>query len=232
MASSSTHDFFFQEANTLYFVHSLISRAWRHQGVTHVPLVTRLIRDVLIKKVDVDLYRACCSWLLGCEGSGATFRGLRMRSRFMRKLAPRHAGDLVSRLAVCACAYDPIHVTAQGKRLGPIAHAFNYQALLSIKLCKQCGFNSCVRVFFIFMGHVSNHAHIWAFVTSISHMGQMRDSDWSRQNLLRSDWLLPSVASMTTCKSEIWRAKFSKVDYYFFSQKVPITSFFKGLFSC
>ena len=27
----------------------------------------------------------------------------------------------------------------------------------------------------------------------------MRDSDWSRQNLLRSDWLGPSVASITTC---------------------------------
>ena len=35
-------------------------------------------------------------------------------------------------------------------------------------------------------------------VTSISHMGQMRDSDWSRPNLLRSDWLLPSVAPITT----------------------------------
>ena len=31
-------------------------------------------------------------------------------------------------------------------------------------------------------------------------MGEMRDSDWSRQNLLRSDWLGPSVASMTTNK--------------------------------
>ena len=29
-------------------------------------------------------------------------------------------------------------------------------------------------------------------------MGEMRDSDWSRQNLLRSDWLGPSVATMTT----------------------------------
>ena len=28
-------------------------------------------------------------------------------------------------------------------------------------------------------------------VTSISHMGEMRDSDWSRPNFLRSDWLLP-----------------------------------------
>ena len=55
----------------------------------------------------------------GCEGSGATFHGLRMRSRSTRKCAHRNAGDLGSSLAVCACAYDPIHVTAQGKRLGP-----------------------------------------------------------------------------------------------------------------
>ena len=29
-------------------------------------------------------------------------------------------------------------------------------------------------------------------------MGQMRDSDWSRQNLLRSDWLLLCGSSITT----------------------------------
>ena len=57
-----------------------------------------------------------------------------------------------------------------------------------------------MRVFFIPWGHVENHAHIWAFVTSISHMGEMRDSDWSRQNLLRSDWSGPSVASITTVR--------------------------------
>ena len=77
----------------------------------------------------------------------------------------------------------------------PTAHASNYQALLSIKLCKQCGFNSCVRVFFIPMG--SRGLKQWV-VTSISHMGEMRDSDWSRKILLRSDWLLPSVAICTT----------------------------------
>ena len=55
-----------------------------------------------------------------------------------------------------------------------------------------------MRVFFIPWGHVNNHAQIWAFVTSISHMGEMRDSDWSRQKLLRSDWLGPSVAPITT----------------------------------
>ena len=43
-------------------------------------------------------------------------------------------------------------------------------------------------MFFIPWGHVSNYAHIWAIVTSISHMGEMRDSDWSREILLRSDW--------------------------------------------
>ena len=42
-----------------------------------------------------------------------------MRSRSTRKCAHRNAGDLGSSLAVCACAYDPIHVTAQGKSLGP-----------------------------------------------------------------------------------------------------------------
>ena len=35
-------------------------------------------------------------------------------------------------------------------------------------------------------------------VTSISHMGEILDSDWSRDILLRSDWLLPRVAPLTT----------------------------------
>ena len=54
-----------------------------------------------------------------CEGSGASFHCLRMRSRSTRKYAHMNAGDLGSILAVCACDYDPIHVTAQGKSLGP-----------------------------------------------------------------------------------------------------------------
>ena len=29
-------------------------------------------------------------------------------------------------------------------------------------------------------------------------MGEMRDSDWSREKILRSDWLSPSVATITT----------------------------------
>ena len=86
-------------------------------------------------------------------------------------------------------------VTSPGRHTRP---ACNQALRGSLKLCQECGFNSCVCVFFIPWGHVSNHAHIWAFVTSISHMGEMRDSDWSRQNLLRSDWLVPRVALYTT----------------------------------
>ena len=40
-----------------------------------------------------------------------------MRSRSMRKCAHINAGDLGRILAVCACAYDTIHVTAQGKSI-------------------------------------------------------------------------------------------------------------------
>ena len=57
-----------------------------------------------------------------------------------------------------------------------------------------------MRVFFIPMG--SRGRKQWV-VTSISHMGEMRDSDWSRKFLLRSDWLPPSVASMTTISLDI-----------------------------
>ena len=86
-------------------------------------------------------------------------------------------------------------VTSLGRHTRP---ACTQDFTRSLKLCQECGFNSCVRVFFIPWGHVSNHAQIWAFVTSISHMGQMRDSDWSRKILLRSDWLHPRVAIYTT----------------------------------
>ena len=80
----------------------------------------------------------------------------------------------------------------------PSAHASNYQALFSLKLCQACGFNSCVRVFFIPRGSREFYDHIWAMWRHKSHMGEMRDSDWSRRNLLRSDWLVPKVAPYTT----------------------------------
>ena len=48
------------------------------------------------------------------------------------------------------------------------------------------------------MGSREFYDHIWALWRHQSHMGEMRDSDWSRENLLRSDWLLPTVAMITT----------------------------------
>ena len=86
-------------------------------------------------------------------------------------------------------------VTSLGRHTRP---ACTQDFTRSLKLCKECGFNSCVCVFFIPMGSREFYDHIWAFVTSKSHMGEMRDSDWSRQILLRSDWLGLIVALITT----------------------------------
>ena len=149
-----------------------------------------------LKKVDFDLHIVCFSWLLGCEGSGAIFRGLRMRSRSTRKWAHRNAGDLGSRLAVCACAYDPIHVTAQGKRLGPNCACVQLPgSTRSLKLCEKCGSNPCVRVFFIPWGHVDNHDHIWAFVTSMGSHG-LNARFWLVDKIFAALWLVRTSCSL------------------------------------
>ena len=57
----------------------------------------------------------------------------------------------------------------------------------------------CVRVLYS-MG--SRGLKQWV-VTSKSHMGEMRVSDWSRPKILRSDWLGPIGAIMTTNRSVI-----------------------------
>ena len=63
-----------------------------------------------------------------------------------------NAGDLGSRWVVCACAYDPIHVTAQGKNLELICACIPFvtrlYAVRSLKLCQVCGSTSCVCVLF------------------------------------------------------------------------------------
>ena len=62
-----------------------------------------------------DLNIVCFYWLPVMRGVWGFFW---VRSRSMEKCAHINAGDLGSILAVCACAYDPIHVTAQGKSIG------------------------------------------------------------------------------------------------------------------
>ena len=86
-------------------------------------------------------------------------------------------------------------VTSLGPHLRP---ACNQASCGSIKLCQQCGSNSCVCVFFTPWGHVGLHAQIWALWRHISHVGSMLDSDWLIPNFLRSDWLGPPVAWLTT----------------------------------
>ena len=78
--------------------------------------------------------------------------------------------------------------------LGPTAHASNYQALLSIKLCEQCGSNSCVRVFFIPWGHVDNHDHIWAFVTSMGSP-DLNARFWLVEKISAALWLVSPYCS-------------------------------------
>ena len=55
-------------------------------------------------------------------------------------------------------------VTSLGRHIRPACQPGSTR---SLKLCEQCGSNSCVRVFIIPWGHVDNHDHIWAFVTSM-----------------------------------------------------------------
>ena len=95
----------------------------------------------------------------------------------------------------CACAYDPIHVTAQGKRLDPICACVQLPGSILVKTMPSMQIQLLCACVLYSMG--SRGLKQWV-VTSISHMGQIRDSDWSRRHLLRSDWLLPSVAPITT----------------------------------
>ena len=59
------------------------------------------------------------------------------------------------------------------------------------KLCQVCGSTSWV-------GSRDFYAHIWELWRHFGHMGCMLDSDWSRNFLLRCDWLGPFVALCTT----------------------------------
>ena len=48
-------------------------------------------------------------------------------------------------------------------------------------------------------------------------MGEMRDSDWSRENLLRSDWSGPIVATITTSLPVYFESV--KIENMFFDKK-------------
>ena len=170
-----------------------MSRAWRHLDVTHVPLVIQ-VRDLFFIKSQKMIFFTLkqCVFLdfRGCEGSGACFERLRMRSRSRRKCAHRNAGDLESSLEVCACVYDPIHVTAQGKSLGP-----NCACVQPPRHYRGLPMNACV------LYPMGWREFSWPYMglrRHLGHMTYMLDSDWLKKFLLRSDWLGPIVALYTT----------------------------------
>ena len=109
-----------------------------------------------------------------CGGPGESFDGLRMCLR-------SHSRDCAGQTPGphCACVQLP----------GSSLHKNYAKNVDSTHVCVCSLFYGVTWVF-------------GANVTSKSHMGEMRDSDWSRPNLLRSDWLLLSVAPITTvsCK--------------------------------
>ena len=47
------------------------------------------------------------------------------------------------------------------------------------------------------MGSREFYDHIWALKRHFGHMTNMLDSDWLKNLLLRSDWLLPKGAILT-----------------------------------
>ena len=151
-------------------------------------------RDVLIKK----------SWfwppysvffLIWCEGSGAIFVdcACAVGLRGNRLTGMRGTWGVVWR-----CAHVPtIPFTwlRRAKAWAPTAHASNYQALLSIKLCEQCGSNSYVRVFFIPWGHVDNNDYIWAVVTSMGSHG-LYARFWLVEKISAALWLVATCSSL------------------------------------
>ena len=63
-----------------------------------------------------------------CEGSGACFERLRMRSRSTRKWAPRNAGDLGVVWRSAHVPTVPFTWLRRAKALGQTAHASNHHA--------------------------------------------------------------------------------------------------------
>ena len=147
--------------------------AWRHLDVTHVPLVNQ-VRDLFFiksQKMIFSLYH--CVFFLDfwdARGLGLLFMvcACAVGLRGNRLTGMRGTWGVVWRSAHVPTI--PFTWLRRANAWAPTAHASNYQALLSIKLCEQCGSNSCVRVFFIPWGHVNFHDHIWALWRQWGHL--------------------------------------------------------------
>ena len=133
----------------------------------------------------------------GCEGSGATFHGLRMRSRSRRKCAHRNAGDLGSRLAVCACAYDPIHVTAQSKRLGP-----HCACVQSLHHYRGLPMNACV------LYPMGSRGFSWPYMGIVTSIGS--------PDLNARFWLVDKIFAA------LWLVSAQRGQYYYYNSLIRV----------
>ena len=144
MASSIAHDSFLQEANTISYVHLLMSRAWRHLDVTHVPLVTRLYSRLSLKKVDFDLHIVCFSWTSGDA------RGLGLLLMVCACAVGLRGNVLIGMRATWGVVWWSAHVPTipftwlcRAKALGPTAHASNHHATIGVFLWMPMFFTLC-----------------------------------------------------------------------------------------
>ena len=193
MASSIAHDFFRQEANTLSSLCVLMYNNGR--DVTWTSHTSRLSTRFEIcfslnhKKWFFTLPQCVFLDFWDARGLGLLFVvcACAVGLRGNRLTGMRGTWGVVWRSAHVPTI--PFTWLRRANALGPTAHASNYQALLSIKLCEQCGSNSCVRVFFIPWGHVDNHAHIWAFVTSMGSP-DLNARFWLVETIFAALWLV------------------------------------------
>ena len=144
MTSSIAHDSFLQEANTISYVHLLMSRAWRHLDVTHVPLVTRLYSRLSLKKVDFDLHIVCFSWTSGDA------RGLGLLLMVCACAVGLRGNVLIGMRATWGVVWWSAHVPTipftwlcRAKALGPTAHASNHHATIGVFLWMPMFFTLC-----------------------------------------------------------------------------------------
>ena len=164
MTSSSAHDFFLQEANTISYVHLLMSRAWRHLDVTHVPLVIQALFAICwLKKVDSDLHTVCFSWTSGDA------RGLGLLFMVCACAVGLGGNVLIGMRGTWGVVWRSAHVPTipftwlrRANALGPTAHASNHYTTIGVFLW--------MRVFFISWGHVVFHDHTWALWRQLGHL--------------------------------------------------------------
>ena len=163
MASSPAHDSFLQEANTLYLFCVLMQK----MGVTSLGRHTRpacnqaLLAMCWLKKWMLTSIECVFLDFWDARGLGLLFAvcACAVGLRGNRLTGMRGTWGVVWRSAHVPTI--PFTWLRRANAWTPTTHASNYQALLSIKLCKQCGFNSCVRVFFTPMGHVDKTTRLW-----------------------------------------------------------------------